>query len=340
MRDDLIGYVLGALDASEEDQIRDKVKRDATLGQELEVVKRALRPLSWVRDDEVDPPGDLVSRTCSQLDSVPLMSESDRSVSLPVGADFTAQPCDGRPVAEREWVMADLVVAVGVCFAAACLFFPAIANSRWRSQIAGCQHNMRDVGMALIDYSGGPGGYFPQIPASGKLSVAGIYAPKLIERGFLQDGRVFLCPGKSNTMVVKIPRIQDIVAARGPQLVTLHRTMGGDYAYPLGFVEQGRLRGIRNQARSTAALLSDAPLENTPNFIVGSHGRGQNVLFQDGHVKYMLTRHSPANQQDDLFFNDQGFVQAGLHAQDFVLAPSPISPLPANFEPREGDPSP
>ena len=328
MRNDLIGYVLGALDVAEEDQIRQKLQYDEGAQKELELAKRSLRPLRFAASDQ-DPPDGLTSRTLSQVDAFSADSEQHAGSDVVTPAVGLSSAAFEVAESERRWVMADFVVALGVCVAAACLLFPALANSRWHSQLAGCQNNMRDAGTALIDYSSNQGGYFPQIPASGKLSVAGIYAPKLMEKGFVNDVRVFRCPAKGNTVVLKMPQIKDIVAARGPRLVTLHRTMGGDYAYPLGFVQNGRLQGVRNQGRTHSALLADAPMENVRNVAIGTHGRGQNVLFEDGHVEFMTKRIRPGTESDDLFFNDDGFVLAGLHDRDAVLAPSPVSPLSA-----------
>ena len=45
MRDDLIGFVLGALDADEHDTIRRKVEQDQELQRQVEGVERCLRPL-------------------------------------------------------------------------------------------------------------------------------------------------------------------------------------------------------------------------------------------------------------------------------------------------------
>ena len=341
MRDDLIGFVLGALDASEEDQIRHKLEHDRDCGRQFELVRQSLVLLRLAKQDE-DPPEELTQRTMQRLDSY-LARDGVASVNDLEELDNNAVPdhslaewptnaANELVAPDRRWMMADFVVAAGVCLAAACLFFPALANSRWHSQLRGCQNNMRDVGTALIDYSGTEGGYFPRIPVSGKLSVAGIYAPKLVEKGLVNDVRVFRCPAKGNTVVLKIPQMKDIVAARGPRLVTLHRTMGGDYAYPLGFVQKGKLQGIRNQGRTHAALLADAPLENLRNLAIGTHGRGQNILFEDGHVKFLTTRVRPGSESDDLFFNDEGVLSAGLHEYDSVLASSPVSPLSTGGE--------
>jgi hypothetical protein len=235
----------------------------------------------------------------------------------------------------RRWTMADFIVAAGVCLAAACLFFPAIVNSRYHSQLAICQNKMKGIGQALVSYSqSDERGMFPVIPKEGKLSVAGVYAPVLVENGLIEDSDVFYCPAKSQTVVLRIPHSKDVLSAEGNQLVSLHRTMGGDYAYTLGFVKNGRLHGIHNQNRTHYPVLSDEPQEELPNSVISSHGRGQNVLFEDGHVAFLSTRKRPGVADDDMFRNYRGFQRAGIHSDDAVLAPSAVTPTPVSTGPQ------
>ena len=374
MRDDLIGFVLGALDADEHEQIRRNVEQDRELQRQLQLVQRCLQPLAGLRDDQEAPPRGLAARTCqklllvsdetvepgpgapagptwialaAQLEAAQLedvssletprseIADSDSAVSEPSGASPWGSDRLGSEGEYRSWTMADFVVAAGVCLAASCLFFPALINSRWHSQVAGCQNNFRQLGTALIDYSMGTDGYFPAIPPAGNLSFSGVFAAKLTAKGLAPDRRVFLCPAKGNTVtVLEIPPLSDIAAAQGPRLVNLHRTMGGDYAYTLGYVKQGHLYGIRNRGRENVAILADAPLENLRNVSIGTHGRGQNVLYEDGHLGYQVSRRRPGVPHDDIFFNDQGQVSAGLHADDAVLGASHVSPFPT-VEPGE-----
>ena len=45
---------------------------------------------------------------------------------------------------------------------------------------------------------------------------------------------------------------------------------------------------------------------------------GQNVLFEDLHVDYLLGDRIPGSS-DDLFRNDDGKIRAGTHAKDAVV---------------------
>ena len=63
MRDDLVGFLTGALDASEHDEIKRKLDVDPALQDDLQRIERCLTPLSWDKADYT-PPADLTARTC------------------------------------------------------------------------------------------------------------------------------------------------------------------------------------------------------------------------------------------------------------------------------------
>lgn len=342
MRDDLLGFLLGALDESEQDELREKLEQQPVLREQLEHLRRGLKPLRAAEDDCLLPAG-LAVRTCRLVESL-----NQRNPAGALGrCDLTSEPEGGealvttRQVArfssrvdrsaasiERSWTMADFIVAAGVCLAAACMFLPAVSNSRYHSQRVACENNQRLLSYALNDYSSANRGYFPVVPARGNLAAAGIYAPLLMEKGFVEDSNLFSCPAKGSKLIVRIPLPEDIRNAKGPQLVTLHQSMGGDYAYSLGFVANGRLHGVKNQGRTHYAVLGDAPIEQLTTANLTTHGRGQNVLFEDGHVQFLTKRSLPSRKADDLFLNDDGRLEAGLHPNDAVLAPSATPPLP------------
>ena len=61
--------------------------------------------------------------------------------------------------------------------------------------------------------------------------------------------------------------------------------MGGSYGYCIGYVDQGVYQPTRNLGRPGFAIMADAPCEDRPGRQSDNHGgRGQNVLFEDGHV--------------------------------------------------------
>jgi hypothetical protein len=214
----------------------------------------------------------------------------------------------------------------------AALVFPALANSRYRSQVTACQNNLRNIGWALCDFSERQGGYFPQVPVSGNRAAAGICGPILVEMGFLADQRSLLCPGSQmarETRDWRVPTLEEIDRAQGTELSLLQRVMGGSYGYPLGYLPDGRHCPPRNEGRVYFALMADAPSLHLEERRSSNHcGRGQNVLFEDGHVAFVIECRA-APRTDALFVNRFGFAEAGADKDDSVIAASYMPPLAA-----------
>src|SRR5689334_19807017 len=137
MREHLLGYLLGALDAAEQDAVEQALEKDVTLRAELERLAASVEPLRADRG-EVDPPAGLASRTCAMVMEFVEEEETIQAVSP---ARRREPPTVGEPGPGR-WTLLDLIVTAGVCAAAAMLFFPAISQSRYSSQLAVCQHNL------------------------------------------------------------------------------------------------------------------------------------------------------------------------------------------------------
>lgn len=333
MRQDLLGYLLNALDEPERQAIFAALQEDPQLRQELESLRRQLRPLDATNED-FEPPAGLADLTCDLVAGCAAEGPQIVQAARRVGGRQERVPhrCSARETmaATRGWSAADAIVVAGILLAAAFLFFPAIASSRHRSQIAACGENLRHLGLAMAGYSEHNRGFFPSIPISGNRAAAGIYAILLNEGGYLDHPRIVLCPGSrlaAQQDAFGIPSLAELDQAQGPQLWELHRIMGGTYGYTLGNVADGRYRTPRNRVRFHFALLADAPSLHLPGRQSGNHaGRGQNVLFEDLHIEFL---ESPQRDGlgDDFFRNRYGFVEAGVDEGDSVVVPSFVRPL-------------
>ena len=67
MRDDLVGFLVGARDASEHDELTRRLDDDQRLRQELQLVERGLQPVRW-DSGQFEPPTGLASRSCDLID--------------------------------------------------------------------------------------------------------------------------------------------------------------------------------------------------------------------------------------------------------------------------------
>ena len=238
--------------------------------------------------------------------------------------------------------MVDFVVAAGIVLAASMMFFPAIANSRHMARIQQCQDNLRLFGAAFPAWADRGNGEMPYIPSDPKLGVAGFYAPQLVEAGYMNDHHRFLCPSSDlayerNGFVV--PSINQIHGAQGQQLVAMQRKMGGSYFYGLGHFEGNKHKATRIRGRAYFPVMSDHVASRGVRQTTGAHGsRGINVLFETGNVRYIaIAPAKPARPQNELFdsidldamfVSDRGLVEAGMTADDAVLAPSWGRPNP------------
>lgn len=320
IREQLLGYLLDALDDTESQEVERCLAGSPQLQHELESLRASLRPLAAL-NEEFQPPDGLAGRTCE-------MVAEHGGFCRPV----PAAPLPGVAPPSASWSLADLVVVAGVCAIAAMLFFPALANSRYVAQITRCQNNLRIIGLGLVDYSDKVGGgHFPQVPCRGNRAFAGVYAPILREYGYLTDPRVLLCPSSPHSdqlRVFRVPTLAEIDAANERCIASLRETAGGSYAYNLGVVVGGEHQAPRNQGRWAFAIMADTPparFDAVPNVAIHA-GRGYNVLYEDGHVCLEPLR-GDRPTFDDPFRNRRGVVEAGVDENDAVVGRSEFPPF-------------
>ena len=319
-RELLLGYLLDALEENERQEVERQLESNPDLRDELDSIAATLEPLADTYTEH-EPPHGLATRTCAIIVD---QLAAPASAALPPAMA-------GEILPRSRWSLADAVVLAGICLSAAMLFFPAIAQSRYAARLAACQNNLRELGIALVDYSEKAGrGYFPKVPADGNQSFAGIYGPELRDRGYLADARFVLCP--SSTVAAQcpdfeMPTLLEIDRAIGTELVMLHRRAGGSYAYSLGVVVAGQYRAARNEGRTHFVLMADSPSLRLAGYRSSNHGgRGQNFLYEDGHVRYVVECWSDTSL-DNPFENRLGWPEAGIDANDAVIGPTYASPF-------------
>lgn len=328
----LLGYLLGALDDGEQEAMEEDLQRDLQLREQLVMLRRRLEPLRQAYGEEDDPPAGLAQRTCAFVTAY-AATHDEPSVAVPAALLVESAPLAASPVGlwgtGRQWSWPDLTVVAGIVLAALAIVFPAIQSSRFQSRLLACQDNLRQLGQSLTEYSLRHRGFFPQVPQQGTLAAAGIYAPVLLGNGFLDDKRWLVCPGSklADDQQFRVPSLEELQTTTGPELAQLRSVMGGSYGYSLGYTEAGQYRPTRNLGRSHFALMADAPSSSLPGYQSLNHGgRGQNVLFEDGHVTF-LTTPTAAGPHDELFLNDTGIVAPGNHRNDSVIGASDTIPV-------------
>jgi hypothetical protein len=330
---DLLGYLADALEPDERLAIEESLRRDPALKEELRQVRRQLELLNDTGLDYQPPPG-LAVRTLQFIAQHELSvagtesSAVNRAELEHVGKRKQRVEAvrDSLTTATHSWRFVDIAVALAVCLAGVGLVFPLLNSSRSNARVTACANNLRDVGLALTQYSEHQNGFFPRVAETGSLAAGGIYAPTLLAGGYVTDPRTFICPGsqQADDVSLRIPTVAELQAASGEQLAQLHRQMGGSYGYALGYRQAGIYRPTRNLYRETFALVADEPSEDCSSSL--NHcGKGHNVLLEDGHVVFLKSCHLDGSA-DDIFKNDEGKAAAGCHVNDAVIVRSEVSP--------------
>ncbi|MEK6249367.1 MAG: hypothetical protein N2C12_14385 [Planctomycetales bacterium] len=333
MRYQLVGYVLGALDDAERRELERQIADDSRMQVELELVRRAVEPLS-VAKSLVAPPNGLAQRTCDLIDSQYREPSTGRQLQP---ATASATIAEDMTVTSRRhrWSMVDLAVAAGIVIAATMLLFPMVSHSRFQSHVSACQNNLATIGQAIQTYGRDHQGRIPEIPQQGSLAVAGVYSTRLIEAGLVENPQTFVCSGSElgcSGTPIEIPEFGELakLAANGDsRLDEILSNVGGSYAYNLGYLEDDRYCtvSLNDGSNSHKVLLADAPGKNLGWKQSNNHGgEGQNALYADGHVRYLTSCRNPLCVDGDIFHNNDGKIAAGMNDLDMVVGQSTVRP--------------
>ncbi|MFO0882794.1 MAG: hypothetical protein U0894_01160 [Pirellulales bacterium] len=327
-RETLLGYLLGALDPSEQNRVEQLLAEDPRLREEVGRLRKVLDEMGLGDEPEaVEPPPQLAART------VDAVLESDPSE---VAAALTPVPSPRVELGPlpQHYRLADWLMLAILLLAAVGLVFPVVLDARDRSRRLTCEDHLRALGQALHEYGQlHPDHRFPEVAPQGNRGVAGVYAPKLLSNQLIDNPSLFICP--SSTLGEargrwRVPTLQELDEAIGSTLVVYQQTMGGSYGYHLGRIDsEGRIVPASDLRRSNFVLAGDAPNPKGPLLRSMNHGiRGQNFLYEDGRVKFVVT---VLSTEDDPFVNEQGVPAAGTSDGDAVLGASSQRPLPDAF---------
>jgi hypothetical protein len=321
MEENFIGYLLGALDPSEQQAVEAYLVAHPEERAKLDTIRLALDPLA-ADQDAFSPPADLAMRTVAHVaeylvNTEPrIASNDDTAVSqflrqmaeqpAPVSAKAPTPrqlPPSSDDLEINSVFRRNIITAVGLAIAFLAIAFPTIASMRHYRSLAACQNNLREYSFSLHKYADIHNGAFPVVKAD---ETAGKMVDILKESGVFPPGATLTCPG--------------LEGAAG-QHVCANITPKIDYAYTLGYRDaSGELQGVTRQSEelSVTALLADAPLRTDEAAVPHNHHRVHQVLFADGHVM-TCTNGNVGYARDNIFYNLNSQVHAGLNAFDSVL---------------------
>ena len=320
-QEDLLGYVLGALDAEQHQELQQLIDQDPQLDERLLEIKAQLVPLEMLDDDNEGMRPGMARRTCELVANYSVQPKSvaaSSAFSDPIGHRSLSR--------SSSWMMKDFLVAAACVGIMASLLFPVLTYTKQQANIVDCGNNLRSIGMALASFSENNNGRFVEIPSEGPFSFAGIVAPTLKEAHVIDDDNWFTCKGVKRDQPFMIPSTDQIRrCSTGDQGDYFRKISSGDYGYSFGHMEGDKYVSPCNMGRSYVIIAADKPSTRSIDGPSENHGcRGQNCLFEDFHVRFVKGN---ANGEDLVYVNAYNVVGPGVGARDSVIGASHLSPL-------------
>jgi len=335
MRDELVGYLLEALDDEQRRRVDGALADSVTgpvLQRDLVGLRRATRLLEADAAGEPAPEG-LARRTLGfvaahRQDSRPIRPRRPAAGGpLPRPRLFSEERAEPRVRSPRVWI--DRAILAATAIAASVLLIPLVLDGIDQSRSLRTQRNVQSI-------AGGLAGYaehhrrLTSPPESGPLSRAGLYAPTLVSDHRLRaDDGTFLVPGSDlSRRSIVIPTLDEVqragAAGDAAAFDRMIRSMGGDFGYTLGHRDAaGVLQPNHNRRRFDHPLVADDPDhtdEKSDNHPEGIH----HVLFEDGHVERL--KPDGLHRGDHLYRNHRGRVAAGIDPDDAVIGDAEDKP--------------
>jgi len=316
MDENLIGYLLDALEEPDRRQVEAHLRNHPECRARLETLRRALAPLA-VDSEAPAPPAGLPIRTLARI-------AEERARPLP-----KAPPPSRRAASSwRGPRRADLLAAAVLVLLLGGLAGPWIVQQWHLYGRQACAANLHTYGDALLQYGNRNNTQLPMVAEAGPRNYAASFVPMLRQAGYLVNPQHLACDAAGQRSDPP-PTVEEVENARDQADMNLFRQraqrLAGNYAYSLGYRENGILHGLSTQDSNHPILADHHPAHvagsNSPNH----GGRGQNILYVDGHVKWC---ESPVVgcEGHDIYHNCKGKIAAGLGRDDAPLGAGEAGP--------------
>lgn len=321
----LIGYLLNALDVPTQRQVEIYLAQHPEAREKLVLLEQALEPLSADQEQPPSPPR-LVERTLARV-AERICTATDDVDDLPQAPPVSR----GSIKTSRSWWRrADILVAASIMLTIIGIGLTVLGSLRAPSSDAltvQCKNNLMNYYFALQHYRQ-QHRQFPDVTKEAPRDVAGMVVPILVEAGVWPEGTSIRCPGIGSPLMCHLP-LESLRTLNEEDFEKYAPSLSMCYAYSLGYRDPHGVYHAPGDpphvSWSQMPLMADRPpaegiLSNSIN-----HGLvGQNVLFADGHVRFLTTRTFGGG--DDIYTNRDGKVGAGLDVSDIVLGYSSARP--------------
>ncbi len=182
------------------------------------------------------------------------------------------------PRFNKGFTLIELLVVIAIIGILAGILLPVLSRARESARKTQCASNVKQIGMGLIMYANENSEQFPSDSAYDSASPA-MRGLNLLFDTYVSDKRVFNCP--SDTTVSNATQDENMDTA----------SSSTTEAFDSNECSYGYDRDHTQVDDAGIALAADRP-PATPSSTASSanhNGRGQNVVYVDGHVEFVNT---------------------------------------------------
>lgn len=206
----------------------------------------------------------------------------------------------------KGFTLIELLVVIAIIGILAGILLPVLSRARESARKTQCASNVKQIGMGLIMYANENSETFPT-STTAPVSMASL---NLLYPNYVSDQRTFKCP--SDTSVT--PTTQASITANDPFLKN-ECSYGYDGTHTQA--DDADVALAADRPTNAAGSTTPSAATNSPNHggavgtVAGGDtaGRGQNVVYVDGHVEFVNTYRAgwfaaDGTTRDDIFSDD------------------------------------
>lgn len=200
------------------------------------------------------------------------------------------------------FTLIELLVVIAIIAILAAILFPVFARARENARRASCQSNLKQIGLAMLQYTQDYDEKFPQVvveATAANVTASNPYGWADALQPYAKSVQLFQCPSETEG-----PTNDPTSTAPGYSDYWYNRMMSGESQAAIAAVSQTVMNGDGNGnssrynnngcTSSANALTSSALCTNNPPILnlgstnmLGRHLDGANYGFADGHVKWL-----------------------------------------------------
>lgn len=188
------------------------------------------------------------------------------------------------PKFNKGFTLIELLVVIAIIGILAGILLPVLSRARESARKTQCASNVKQLGMGLIMYANENNESFPSSSANAMLSL------NMLWPDYVSDPRTFNCPSDTFVTTATNAGITTADAFEADEC-----SYGYDYTHTQADDADVALAADRPSTGSGTSNLD----QNSPNHggtynsdSDDSAGRGQNVVYVDGHVEFVISKNA------------------------------------------------